>query len=79
VTTTRVHSIRKPYNADAPVGGIMTITSWGIATKTVTATFSLNAAGEDFGTSSPGSGSTPGGVPTEKPSVTGGELWVVYQ
>ncbi len=72
-------SLTKTYNSELPSTGCITITEWNTTTKTFKATFNCTLHGVDSGTSC---GIppviTPGPVPTETPSISNGQVWVVY-
>ncbi|HYG21342.1 MAG TPA: Calx-beta domain-containing protein [Verrucomicrobiae bacterium] len=78
INTSTFCSTTKTFNSVSPSTGTMNIVEWDTVNKRFKATFSFTARGVDSGTTCPGQ--TPGGgaVPTERPSITAGQVWVNY-
>lgn len=67
----------KTYNSEAPGTGCINILEWDTVNRRFKATFNFTAKGESSGTVC-GLSQTPGPVPTDSPSITGGQIWVQY-
>ena len=64
------------YNSDSPNTGCINIIEWNTTTKVFKATFSFTARGVDCGTTCAGGPDC--ALPTDVPSITGGQVWVTY-